>query len=269
MPTPHTVQVWSIVYFRRGHAKCPLLDKRMAPHFLFLGITLQESKGKNQIVMNLIQKIDICKSCQNCKRGRQGIVCGLTEEKPTFEKDCPNYVVGKEAVSAKKNSMSPFFQAIKDFYEDRYDYEFRTTRSNFWWVQLYLLLARVVICAVSIFLAGITANAAFVILGILALEAFAALNVRAITTLWIRRSHDIGISGWFSLPAIFVDLSGFGYWALILVAFSSNNYNYEGITSSPVADGFIIIAFVLLLSSIAFIPGQKRDNKYGKYPVVW
>ena len=121
----------------------------------------------------------------------------------------------------------------------------------------------------SIFLAGITANAAFVIFGIVALDAFAALNVRTITTLWIRRSHDIGISGWFSLPAIFVDLSGFGYLALIQVAFSSNNYNYEGITSSPVADGFIIIAFVLLLSSIAFIPGQKRDNKYGKYPVVW
>lgn len=223
----------------------------------------------NQIVMDLRQKIDICKSCQNCKRGRQGIVCGLTDEKPTFEKDCPNYVVGKEVVSAKKNSMSPFFQAINDFYKDRYDYEFRTTRSNFWWVRLYLLLARVVICAVTIFLAGITANAAIVIFGIVALDAFAAFNARAITVLWIRRSHDIGISGWFSLPAIFVDLSGFGYWALIFVfmAFSSNNYNYEGITSSPVADGFIIIALVLLLSSIAFIPSQKRDNKYGKYPV--
>ena len=35
VPTPHSVQVWSIVYFRRGHAKCPLLDKRSSPHFLF------------------------------------------------------------------------------------------------------------------------------------------------------------------------------------------------------------------------------------------
>ncbi len=218
--------------------------------------------------MNLRQKIDICKSCQNCKRGRQGIVCGLTDEKPTFEKDCPNYVVDEEAVSAKKNSMSPFFQAINDFYEDRYDYDTRTTRSNFWWVQLYLLLVRVVICAVTIILARITADATNLILGIMALDAFATFNGRAITTLWIRRSHDIGISGWFSLPAIFVDLSGFGYCALMLVALSSNKYNYEGITSSPVADGFIIIAFVLLLSSIAIIPGQKRDNKYGKYPVV-
>ena len=38
VPTPHTVQVWSIVYFRRGHAKCPLLDKRTSPHFLFFNI---------------------------------------------------------------------------------------------------------------------------------------------------------------------------------------------------------------------------------------
>lgn len=227
---------------------------------------MQESKGKNQIVMNLRQKIDICKSCQNCKRSRQGIVCGLTDEKPTFEKDCPNYVVGEEAVSAKKNSMSPFFQAINDFYEDRYDYEFRTTRSNFWWVQLYLLLAKVVICAVTFFLAKITADATFVIFGIWVLRVFGLFHVQAITTLWIRRSHDIGISGWFSLPAILVDLSG--YSALTKVPFYSIIYNYEGITSLPVADGFIIIAFVLLLSSIAFIPGQKRDNKYGKYPVV-
>ena len=31
----HTVQVWSIVYFRWGHAKCLSIDKRTSPHFLF------------------------------------------------------------------------------------------------------------------------------------------------------------------------------------------------------------------------------------------
>ena len=35
VPTPHTVQVWSIVYFRWGHAKCLSIDKRTSPHFLF------------------------------------------------------------------------------------------------------------------------------------------------------------------------------------------------------------------------------------------
>ena len=36
VPTPHTVQVWSIVYRCQGHAKCLLLDKRTSPHFLFI-----------------------------------------------------------------------------------------------------------------------------------------------------------------------------------------------------------------------------------------
>lgn len=226
--------------------------------------------------MNLRQKIDICKSCQNCKRGRQGIVCGLTNEKPAFENDCPNYILNEEAVVEEKPIL-PFFQAIKDFYEDRFDYEFRATRSSFLWAQLYLLLARVLIIAVAIAICVVTQNGSSLIYGICALQAFAVFHVRAITTLWIRRSHDVGISGWFSLPAMFIDISGFGYLALThlmqvayySVAYSSVVfYNYEGITSSPVADGFIIIAIVLLLSSIAFIPGQKRDNKYGKYPVV-
>ena len=35
VPTPHTVQVWSIVYLLSGHAKCLSLDKRTSPHFLF------------------------------------------------------------------------------------------------------------------------------------------------------------------------------------------------------------------------------------------
>ena len=35
VPTPHTVQVWSIVYFRWGHAKCLSIDKRTSPHFLY------------------------------------------------------------------------------------------------------------------------------------------------------------------------------------------------------------------------------------------
>ena len=52
VPTPHTVQVWSIVYFRRGHAKCPLLDKRTSPHFLFYIIPLMEvGRGKQSIFM--------------------------------------------------------------------------------------------------------------------------------------------------------------------------------------------------------------------------
>ena len=50
VPAPHTVQVWSIVYFRRGHAKCPLLDKRTSPHFLFLILILLSEVGRTQTI---------------------------------------------------------------------------------------------------------------------------------------------------------------------------------------------------------------------------
>ena len=46
VPTPHTVQVWSIVYRCQGHAKCPLLDKRSSPHFLFY-INLSSEVGQH------------------------------------------------------------------------------------------------------------------------------------------------------------------------------------------------------------------------------
>ena len=49
VPTPHTVQVWSIVYRCQGHAKCPLLDKRKSPHFLFYTNTsLEMWRGHKQ-----------------------------------------------------------------------------------------------------------------------------------------------------------------------------------------------------------------------------
>ena len=46
VPTPHTVQVWSIVYRCQGHAKCLLLDKRTSPHFLFY-INLSSEVGQH------------------------------------------------------------------------------------------------------------------------------------------------------------------------------------------------------------------------------
>ena len=54
--TPHTVQVWSIVYFRRGHAKCPLLDKRSSPHFLFYinPVVGGEAEAKGNIMKKVL-----------------------------------------------------------------------------------------------------------------------------------------------------------------------------------------------------------------------
>lgn len=42
--------------------------------------------------MDLSEKIKICATCQKCKRDiMRGVVCSLTDEKPTFDETCENY----------------------------------------------------------------------------------------------------------------------------------------------------------------------------------
>ena len=41
--------------------------------------------------MELRDKIRICMMCENCKRDHRGVVCGLTDDKPTFETECENF----------------------------------------------------------------------------------------------------------------------------------------------------------------------------------
>lgn len=52
--------------------------------------------------MELREKIQICMMCNNCKRDHRGVVCGLTDEKPTFETECENFV--ENPVEAEKVS---------------------------------------------------------------------------------------------------------------------------------------------------------------------
>ena len=53
--------------------------------------------------MELKDKIKICMTCQNCKRDSRGVVCGLTDEKPTFDFQCPNYLADDDAVKQQKS----------------------------------------------------------------------------------------------------------------------------------------------------------------------
>lgn len=53
--------------------------------------------------MELKDKIKICMTCQNCKRDSRGVVCGLTDEKPTFDLQCPNYLADDDAVKQQKS----------------------------------------------------------------------------------------------------------------------------------------------------------------------
>lgn len=52
--------------------------------------------------MELKEKVKICLTCQHCKRDKRGVVCGLTDEKPTFDFQCPEYVQNDDAVRQYK-----------------------------------------------------------------------------------------------------------------------------------------------------------------------
>lgn len=53
--------------------------------------------------MNLSEKIRVCATCQNCKRDiKRGIVCSLTDDKPTFDFNCSNYIEDEIAAKHQK-----------------------------------------------------------------------------------------------------------------------------------------------------------------------
>lgn len=52
--------------------------------------------------MELKDKIRICMTCQKCKRDHRGVVCGLTDDKPTFEFQCQDYLANEDAVAQLK-----------------------------------------------------------------------------------------------------------------------------------------------------------------------
>jgi hypothetical protein len=50
--------------------------------------------------MEMEEKIKICKICKNKKFTEdKGIVCGLTNEKPAFEDECPDFKIDQVGIS--------------------------------------------------------------------------------------------------------------------------------------------------------------------------
>ncbi len=61
-----------------------------------------------------MSKIDVCKKCKKKKLDlKQGILCGLTNEKPNFEKSCPNFDNDEAIKELKDISLKPNEQRSK------------------------------------------------------------------------------------------------------------------------------------------------------------
>ena len=77
--------------------------------------------------MTLEDKIKVCKICRNSTiHFKDGIICDLTKEKPTFEKTCPNFI--KDEVMA--NSVKTSSNKVKTVHKPKFNREIRHVNGN-------------------------------------------------------------------------------------------------------------------------------------------
>jgi len=56
--------------------------------------------------MTTEEKLKICKICQNKSfSNEKGLICGLTNEKPDFENECPHFILNPNEVSSSSPNM--------------------------------------------------------------------------------------------------------------------------------------------------------------------
>ena len=147
--------------------------------------------------------------------------------------------------------MISYSKAVNNFYRNAYNSSGRATRAEYWWNVLQLIFLCVVLLYVYK-IRGIGGNLRpdlsegelwrgfiKVYIDTLPMIFFASL-IFPISCLFVRRLHDIGLSGWIALI-----VGGLLYF------------------SKETALIGAIIQIILML-----LPGQKKDNRYGVNPYV-
>ncbi len=112
-----------------------------------------------------------------------------------------------------------FGEAVKSFYKRYFDFEGRSSRSEYWWVALFQLIVYIVLGGIMI--AGAAAGGGeepgpLMFVGFIPFILFALANIIPSIALTVRRFHDQDKSGWMYLLA-FVPYAG-GIIILIFMA---------------------------------------------------
>lgn len=104
-----------------------------------------------------------------------------------------------------------FVQSIGSFYKRYFDFQTRSSRSEYWWVVLYLILL-VIVCGGGIGALSGGAEPSDLVMGIGGLAYLA--HIIPIIAVAVRRFHDQDKSGWFYLLS-FIPLVG----GIIMIVF--------------------------------------------------
>ena len=124
-----------------------------------------------------------------------------------------------------------FVEAIQSFYERYFDFQTRSSRSEYWWVQLYLIIVIIVLVIVIGVLGGFEdgSEPSGLLIAVIALAWLG--HVIPGFAVQVRRFHDQDKSGWF-----------------ILLGFI------------PYIGGIIVLVFMLL-------QGTPGGNRFGEDPL--
>lgn len=130
-----------------------------------------------------------------------------------------------------------FFQAVTTCFIKIFSYGGRATRAEFWWFFLF----HIIMIPIAILMMPMTEA--------LSLAIYFIIAILVNTSLFVRRLHDIGSSGWLILPY---------YLGLILGNLILKN-------ASPKLGALILICcFIFFL--VVGLTASAPDNKYGKNP---
>ncbi len=167
----------------------------------------------------------------------------ITEKKKPVAKKAPVKINKVEKTKTSTKKMITPVQAVVAFFRNTFDFQSRASRSEFWWVVLFVVLLNTI---VSPF-----AWMNYVI---------SLLLIIPMLSLKIRRLHDIGLSGWFLALFFFLCFSG-----LLLSAMAMAVAQIEGVLNYTQFMIGVWVTFVTYGGAlILFLLPSKKNNKYNE-----
>jgi uncharacterized membrane protein YhaH (DUF805 family) len=152
-------------------------------------------------------------------------------------------------------------QAVQAFYRKRFDFESRSRRSEFWWVQLIYLFFGLIAALIDIEVLGYSeeqmATPVFMLLEIALLIPMTALTAR--------RLHDVGLTGWAQLPTFFFYIEYIpGYEGFVFGGLGESG----GLEKSGAELGFALLMCLYLFWLIFYLvkDGEGGANRFGENP---
>lgn len=147
-------------------------------------------------------------------------------------------------------------QAIRVFFNKRFDFQTRSRRSEYWWVTLAYILATIVAIIID---TGVLGYSEDVLLTptLLLLEIGLLIPMTALTA---RRFHDVGMTGWAQFPSFFL-------WLEYIPEYEG--FLFGGFESGEPARIALSAVFLLYLGWVLFYMVQDSQagvNRYGPNP---